>query len=317
MKIYLYILFIAVCACKTNMGSRKHSGLTNQAHDEPDDWKAIDEKIDELGKILTDYGQNIDETKPKNTNEANFDELSKSFNQSMTKDVKQSVRKDDYFELKEAIAAQSQEIETLSNQVDDLERKNEKEEEKAKKDKVINTIFGTFYLLAGSASLYVDARVISEVIQYSRDLGIVNTVLKDGYIDEKELAFLKDNHPRVFKKIQSSEYKGQGEAEVDHTKTTVITDQTDDLGKKVKAFQISDLDARIIKNEMLSSRNSSIKKGILAAALSSTVLIASLSYFGIGLTNEASGTMTMREQAMKSFILKALEIDDRIRAIKR
>ncbi|MFK7827736.1 MAG: hypothetical protein AB8G05_26555 [Oligoflexales bacterium] len=158
---------------------------------EGDYYEFYSTKIDELGKILTEYGKDPDETKAKNANQERFDDLAQGFDQEMTAGIKQSVRMEDYQELKEAVAEslarekilteKVNELENNSNtqsqdefgeRVETLEEQVAEDEEQAKKDKRFNTMFGTFYLLAGTASLYVDARVVGEFIEYNRDLNI-------------------------------------------------------------------------------------------------------------------------------------------------
>ena len=135
-------------------------------------------------------------------------------------------------------------------------------------------------------------------------------------MDSKELAFLEKNHPRVYKSItEGSKFKDNTTADVGVNKSPLKKRALGGLKVKSASYKISDIDARILKSDIVKIRNATLKKGVLAATLSSTVLVGALTYFGVGLTDESYRSMSKREQAMKNFAIKALEIDEYITVI--
>ncbi|NRA46573.1 MAG: hypothetical protein HRU09_16605, partial [Oligoflexales bacterium] len=101
----------------------------------------------------------------------------------------------------------------------------------------------------------------SSIFNYGFIISITyDTVLKDGFIDAEEPAFLKENHPKVYKKILESEHRSKLVDGSDGAIAGAEGPDSKNRAKKPSSFQISDLDARIIKTDILKSRNSSIKK---------------------------------------------------------
>jgi len=157
------------------------------------------------------------------------------------------------------------------------------------KNKKINTAFGVFYLIAGTASLVVDAHVITDLVRLNKQRRILERVFADGVMDLEERLFLGKQYPGTLTMIES--FAGVPKAPLTSKN---LTD-----GK----IALSPLAVEEIKDKLRTKRNRKIGSGILAASLSGTVLIASASYLGVGLTS------TPRVNAMRNFARLASEID--------